>query len=369
MSRPDTPAPGGTASAHPRTRFRPDSPEPLPLLLTSSLTVRGSALLVMWLTLPWIAPLFERPWQPVALLAAVTAVSAVVAAWWWRAGQARLGGLAVDLPLGVAMLVVGGLILPPGGTGWLYFAAAYNQLLSFAVGLTAGKLWRALGVGAAWAATVVAVGVVVRHQPWAAELAGTAGFLVNPLVGWAAARYLRTSTRALWAAQRQAVARIADLAGATEREAYAAALHDRGLQIMELLAADGVVTDPAQAARVRRVAAWLRDFVDTGRAEPDLLATLRTLADRAGRPVRLHDAALRAGPVTAPPELVAAVAAVLDGGTGPVTVRATPRDGGVRITVVGVGIGDPGPAGQLLAGAGGRLVSEPECLELWAPVR
>ncbi|MBG6136952.1 hypothetical protein [Longispora fulva] len=344
---------------------RPDAP----LQLTAGLIVRACALVVMWGILTWTGPRFDHPWQPVALLAAVTAVSAVVAARWWRAGRAGRVGRAVDLPLGVAMLVVGALILPPGGTGWLYFAAQYTQLLSFAVGLTAGRLWWALGVGVSWAATLVVVGVGIRHQPLAAQLAATPGFLVNPLVGWSVARYLRTSTTALRAAQLQAVAQAAALATATEREAYAGALHDRALQIMELLAADGVVTEPGQAARVREVSAWLRDFVDTGRTEPDLLAALRTIAQAADRPVRLHDSALRAEPVAAVPVLVAAVAAVLACGSGPVTVRAAPRDGGVRITVVGEDVGDGGGAGPLLARAGGRLVAEPLCLELWAPVR
>ncbi|WP_412537829.1 hypothetical protein R8Z50_18380 [Longispora sp. K20-0274] len=340
-----------------------------PLPLTASLTVRTCALVVMWGTLAWLRPQYDRPWQPAALLAGVTAVSAVVAVCWWRTGRAGWGGRIVDLPVGIAVLVVGALIVPADATGWLYFAAQYTQLLSFAVGLTAGRLWWAVGVGVSWAATLVVVGVTVRHQPWSVQFAGTPGFLVNPLVGWAVARYLRTSTTALRVAQREAVAQAAALAGATEREAYAAALHDRALQIIELLAVDGVVTRPGEAARVREVAAWLRDFVDTGRAEPDLLAALRSIAQAAGRPVRLHDAALRADPVPASAVLTAAVTAVLAGGSGPVTVRAAPHDGGVRVTVVGGDVGDPGEAGLLLARAGGRLVAEPAWLELWAPVR
>ncbi|MGW1809982.1 sensor histidine kinase [Streptomyces sp. NPDC002078] len=138
---------------------------------------------------------------------------------------------------------------------------------------------------------------------WVRTAAGTA-LAVCPLVWWlagagvrggaaagttavafalptaVAARAVRRAGRELDRQTAAAIRSAEEAARAQERERHQRILHDRVLQIMEMLARGDRRFDTGVRGQVAEEAAWLRDLVETGRErEPgNLVAELETLA-------------------------------------------------------------------------------------------
>ncbi|NUT47785.1 MAG: hypothetical protein HOV94_10825, partial [Saccharothrix sp.] len=289
-----------------------DNPERLPL--AGGWVMRVFALSTVWFALPWVAHRYEHVWAAVALAVALTVATAVLLWWWARDGAIRARTMALDVPVAVAALLVNAWLLPSAGVvGWSYFAYPYTVLGALTLGIGAGRLSTALGAGLVVAAAFAVVGVLVRDQALLPTLTALPGYLVNPAVGWAAARRFRRSSVELARMRAQAVLDADELAAARERVRHARALHDHALQTLETLARGDAVTDPGLRDRVARQAVWLREFVATGRWEEGDpvtgLADVALAARARGLRVQVNDASLRATPVAITPERVAALLA------------------------------------------------------------
>ncbi len=334
--------------------------------------MRVFAVVMVWFALPFALHRFDRPWLAVGLAVVLTVSSAGLVWWWIRAGAIRPGTIAADLPIGVFALLANGFLVPEHGlTGWTYFAYPATVPAALTLGVAARRLSGALGAGLVLSVAFVMVGVFVRHQPWLATVIVVPAYLVNPAVGWAAARSFRRSSVELARVRQEAVRRVAEVAEERERVRHARALHDHALQTLETLAR-GDVSDPRLRDVVSRQAAWLRGFVETGRIDAsDDLADVARVARERGLRVQVNDALLRAGSVRPDAVVVDAVRAVLVGASVPsVVVRAVPERGGVLVSVLADEGGtlpevDFGP----VRAAGGEVLAESDYVEVWAPCR
>ena len=346
-----------------------------PLMLVG-LAVRLLGVLMLGYAAPLVYHRLPHPGWFLAVVAAVALHGLAVVVWWLWRGEIVHATVLSDLPLGAAALFIGPLLAAPGGQpGWTMLAVPYTVLLSYTCGLICRTAPGSVGVGAAWAASAVA-GMLAAGR-WAPGYAALllSAYLVIPAVGWGTARLMRRISVELELAHAGVVRQAAELATAHERARHEAALHDRVLQTLEMLGRGGEVVPVELRERVRTQAAWLRGYVETGRADQldDLSARLATAVRSAspGVAVELNDAGLATGDpgggLTARQQdaLVDAVRASVAalGRCGPVVVRAEATSGEVLVSVlaspaepVRVDLDDVAAA---VEAAGGALVAEP----------
>jgi signal transduction histidine kinase len=194
-------------------------------------------------------------------------------------------------------LAAGAAISAPGyGDTWAYFVYPFSVIAIIGVGLSFRRLPAVLAVSAVPAAVYAAVNVAqMGETPWNAALDAMA-YLLNSSVAWLVAGALRRSSHRLDVAHGILTGREVELAGERERARHVRMLHDRVLQILEVLAHGDFVADPALRGHVRAEATWLRSFV---RGEPhamtDLPGALAAVAEemaRSGLAVQLNTAQL-----------------------------------------------------------------------------
>jgi hypothetical protein len=356
------------------------------LVLLAGLTVRLAALAMIGYVVPLVWAHLRHPGWSLVLAVGLAGETAVVAA--WCAARARLvrQALWVDVPFTMLALVAGA-ALTGGAANWTLFAYPYAILISFCYGLACRTASGALGCGALAAGAGVAGLLAFGASTPAELLLVTPTYLVNPLVGWRCARLLRQASDDLDAARAAAIRETADLATAAQRARLGTALHDRILQTLETLSRGGAVLDEALGERVRRQAAWLRRYIETGRVDQsdDLSVGLDAAARaavQAGHRVEVNDARLRAADPTgglsreqrdALVEAVHQSMSAFGAHDGEIVVRAAPDDGGVLVTVLSTGRAMPraddiADARDRLGSAGGRLILEPAAyVELWMP--
>ncbi len=221
-------------------------------------------------------------------------------------------------------------------------------------------------LAALWIRTAVGVAVVACPIVWWAAGGGirgglaagvtvlAAGVLTGVAVGGA-----RKSGRELDREAAAAVRAAEEEARAQERERHQRILHDRVLQVMEMLARGDRRFDTGVRGQVAEEAAWLRDLVETGRErEPgNLVAELETLA-RAFALQHLRVEVNTAGLAAAgnphdrlpPPHVAALVEATREALTNVVkhadtdvaTIRVSHGRDGLVLTVVDAGCGFEG---------------------------
>jgi signal transduction histidine kinase len=219
----------------------------------------------------------------------------------------------------------------------------------------------ALWVGVAAGVLVVACPLVwwlAGASPRAGLAAAVAGVATGTVTG-VAAWTVRRAARELDRQAATAIDAAEKAARAQERQRHERILHDRVLQVMEMLARGERRFDTGVRVHVAEEAAWLRDLVETGRErEPDdLVGELEVLARgfalqrlrvevntaglaAAGNPQdrlpRSHVAAL----VEATREALTNV--VKHAGTDVATIRVSYGPGGLVLTVVDAGRGFDG---------------------------
>ncbi|MCD9875382.1 sensor histidine kinase [Streptomyces guryensis] len=142
-------------------------------------------------------------------------------------------------------------------------------------------------LAALWVRTAAGVALVVCPIVWwlagagmrGGAAAGTTALALAVPTG-VAARAVRRVGRELDRQTAAAISRAEEAARSQERERHQRILHDRVLQIMEMLARGDRRFDTGVRGQVAEEAAWLRDLVETGRErEPgNLVAELETLA-------------------------------------------------------------------------------------------
>jgi signal transduction histidine kinase len=215
----------------------------------------------------------------IALLAAVTAESAVLGTACLRARRVRTWWAAADLIFTVTVLVVSAMVsLHYRG---LYVAFPYSVICSVAFGIGFRRLSAVVAATVILAAGYLYGGGYLHADPAPNVVVNAVTYFPNTLVAWAASRQLRRMGRDLEASR----SREAVLARDTERLRQARMLHDRVLQTMETLARGQWTADAALKARVAEEAVWLRSLVE-GTAEGaagDLTSQLSDLVARAAR--------------------------------------------------------------------------------------
>ena len=227
-----------------------------------------------------------------ALLAAITAESAVLCTACLRARRVRSWWTIADLAFTIAVLVASAMVnVRYGG---LYVAYPYSVICSVAFGVGLRRLSAVLAATVFLAAGYLYGGGYLHADPASHVVINAITYFPNTVVAWAVSRQLRRMGRELDASR----SREAMLARDQERLRHARMLHDRVLQTMETLARGQWIADAALKARVAEEAAWLRGLVEgTGEATGgDLLGQLSKLAARAARDglhVELNYATLR----------------------------------------------------------------------------
>ncbi|MFK0288710.1 sensor histidine kinase [Streptomyces sp. NPDC090499] len=138
-----------------------------------------------------------------------------------------------------------------------------------------------------WIRTALGVALVVCPAVWWLAGAGVRAGAAAGLAALAAAvptavaaHTARAAAREAHRATAAAINAAEEAARAQEQERHQRILHDRVLQIMEMLARGDRRFDTGVRGQVAEEAAWLRDLVETGRErEPgNLVAELETLA-------------------------------------------------------------------------------------------
>ena len=198
-----------------------------------------------------------------------------------------------------------------------------------------------------------------------AVLAGLTAWLTHASVGIAVGAVVVVTLVGIWLLREfaadvdRAVTEVEAAARAEEQERHQRILHDRVLQIMEMLARGDRPFDTGVRGQVAAEAAWLRDLVETGRERPpdNLVAELESLVVTSGRQglrVALNTAGLAGAgnphdrlPPAHVSALVEAVREALTNvrkhsGTDIATVRATCGAHGLTLTVVDAGRGFEG---------------------------
>jgi signal transduction histidine kinase len=233
-----------------------------------------------------------------ALLAAVTAESAVLCTACVRARRVRPWWAVADLAFTIAVLAVSAMVSVR--YGGLYIAYPYSVICSVAFGIALRRLSAVLAATVFLAAGYLYGGGYL-HADLASHVAVNAiTYFPNTAVAWGVSWQLRRMGRELEASR----SREAMLARDQERLRHARMLHDRVLQTMETLARGQWIADAALKARVAEEAVWLRGLVEgTGEAAGgDLLGQLSELAARAARDglhVELNYATLRGSAILA----------------------------------------------------------------------
>jgi signal transduction histidine kinase len=232
-----------------------------------------------------------------ALLAAITAESAVLCTACLRARRVRSWWTVADLAFTVVVLAVSAM----GNVryGGLYVAYPYSVICSVAFGVGLRRLSAVLAATVFLAAGYLYGGGYLHADPASHVVVNAITYFPNTVVAWAVSRQLRRMGGELDASR----SREAMLARDQERLRHARMLHDRVLQTMETLARGQWIADAALKARVAEEAAWLRGLVegtDEASGGGDLLGQLSKLAARAARDglhVELNYATLRGSPI------------------------------------------------------------------------
>jgi hypothetical protein len=317
-----------------------------PLMLVG-VTVRLVGVLMLAYAVPLVYHRLPHPGWFLAVVAVVAVHGLAVLGWWLWRGEIVHATVLSDLPLGAAALFVGPVLAAPEAQpGWTMLAVPYTLFLSYTCGLVCRTAPGSVGVGAAWGASAIAGMLAAGRWMPSSALLLLSAYLVIPAVGWGTARLMRRITGELEAAHSVAVRDAAELAAARERARHQAALHDRVLQTLEMLGRGGAVNSAELREQVRSQAAWLRGYVETGRADQaadlswHLAAAVRAAAP--GVVVELNDGGLGAGDpgggLTARQRdvLVDALRATVTalGRHGSVVVRAESAPGAVLVTVL-----------------------------------
>jgi signal transduction histidine kinase len=194
--------------------------------------------------------------------------------------------IGLEVAAMAAELVVGAAITAPGyGDTWAYFVYPFSVIAIVGVGLSFRRLPAVLAFSAVPAAAYAAVNIAqMGETPWNAALDAVA-YLLNSGVAWLVAGALRRSSHQVDLAHRLLTGREVELAEERERARHARMLHDRVLQVLEVLAHGDFVSDPVLRGHVRAEATWLRSFV---RGEPhaavtDLPGALAAVAEEMAR--------------------------------------------------------------------------------------
>jgi hypothetical protein len=339
-------------------------------------TVRLVGVLMLAYAVPLVYHRLPHPGWFLAVAAVVAIHGLAVLGWWLWRGEIVHATVLSDLPLGAAALFVGPVLAAPGAQpGWTMLAVPYTVFLSYTCGLICRTAPGSVGVGAVWGAAAIAGMISAGRWVSGSALLLLSAYLVIPAVGWGTARLMRRIAGELEAAHSVAVRDAAELAAARERARHQAALHDRVLQTLEMLGRGAEVSSAELRDRVRSQAAWLRGYVETGRADQAAgLSWYLAAAVRAAPPgvvVELNDAGLAAGDngggLTARQREVlvdalrAAVVAL--GRHGPVVVRAESAPGEVLVTAL-ANVAEPvvidlEDVATAVEAAGGALVVEP----------
>ncbi|MBV9793173.1 MAG: ATP-binding protein [Actinobacteria bacterium] len=288
----------------------------------------------------------------IALIAAVTAESAVLSAACLRARRVRSAWTIADLAFTIAVLVVSAMV--SARYGGLYIAYSYSVICSLAFGVGLRRLSAVLVATTCLAAGYLYGGGYLHADPAPHVLVNAVTYFPNAVIAWAIAWQLRRMGRQLEESQ----AREAVLARDQERLRHARMLHDRVLQTMETLAQGQWIADAAVKARVAEEAVWLRDLVEgTGDAAAgDLLGQLGEVVARVARDglrvefnyttlrgsavLETLDAERRAALVGAVSEALTNV--VKHAGTASAVLRLAAAPGALVVTVVDQGRGfDP----------------------------
>ena len=206
--------------------------------------------------------------------------------------------IGIEVAAMAGELVVGGAITAHGyGDTWAFFVYPFSVIAIVGVGLSFRRLPAVLAVGALPAAVYAVVNVALLNEtPWNATLDATP-YLLNCGVAWLVAGALRRSSHQVDVAHRVLTGREVELAEERERARHARMLHDRVLQVLEVLAQGDFVADPALRGHVRAEASWLRSLVsgDPPAATTDLPTALGAVAQemaRSGLMVELNTAQL-----------------------------------------------------------------------------
>jgi signal transduction histidine kinase len=231
-----------------------------------------------------------------ALLAVITAESAVLCTACLRARQVRSWWAVADLAFTIGVLIASAMISVR--YRGLYIAYPYSVICSLAFGVGLRRLSAVLAATVLLAAGYLYGGGHLHADPAANVAVNAITYFPNSLIVWAVSRQLRHMGRELEVSR----SREAVLARDQERLRHARMLHDRVLQTMETLARGQWIADAALKARVAEEAVWLRGLVEgTGEAAGgDLLGQLSELTARAARDglhVEFNYATLRASAV------------------------------------------------------------------------
>ncbi|WP_204049084.1 hypothetical protein [Microbispora siamensis] len=325
-------------------------------LRVASAVIRIVALGQVWIAVPLIWGRLARPAAGLGLAALLTAAAALVLYLERRRGAPTPHTLALDLPVGVIALVSGAWVCSRSGfSGWSYFAYPYTGYLTLTFGSRCRRLPWALANGAVFGVTYAVVAVATRQESPVPAVGVVVTYLVNAVLGWICAHWLRRTNRDLRRARQEAVTQAAEVAVGRERARHARAVHDHVLQTFETVARMDAIADPGLRGQVAADAAWLRDFVRWGNdsAGAELrqgLVRAAVSASKAGLDVRIQDAALADPaaltrvPLPVQRELTSAVEAVfarLAGTARRLAVRVEPTDNSARIVIV---VTDPSPA-------------------------
>ena len=215
------------------------------LVLLLGLAIRASGILMLAFTIPAIWGHLAHPWWSALLALAMAAENVVVALWWLRQREADPRALWLDLPVGVAAIVIGTWLAPRhGAQGWAQFAYPNTVLLSFVSGMLCRGVGGAFAGGALWASADVAATLAFRDVGIRSAVQPALGYLINPLIGWRGGSMLRRNEERLAAALATEVRQTAELAASEQKWRLATALHDGVLQTLETLRRGAVLDDP-----------------------------------------------------------------------------------------------------------------------------
>jgi signal transduction histidine kinase len=200
----------------------------------------------------------------------------------------------------VPELVAGAALSGPGHDGaWADLAYQFSLIAIVGVGLSFRRLSAVLVVTAGPATGYVLAHVLIRHEAPSSAVLDATQYLVHSSVAWLIGGAVRRSAGQLEAAHRTVTDREVELAGERERARHARVMHDRVLQVLEILTHGDLIADPALRGHVRAESAWLRSFVrgESPDAATDLPAALAVVARdmaRSGLAVQLNSAQLAA---------------------------------------------------------------------------
>ncbi|GAB3907092.1 hypothetical protein GCM10029964_104730 [Kibdelosporangium lantanae] len=351
------------------------------LLLLVALTIRLAGVVSVAVALPFVWERFTVHWLALATVGGMALSTGAVVLIWLRTRTIGLAGLLVDVPTGLALLLVNASIAPDH-PGWGFFAYPHTVLVSLTLGMATRSATVAGLLALTWGGGYVLADVLFHHGTVAGAVGAIPSYAANTLAGWAVARARRRADADLVESQRRELEAATELATQRERHRQARALHDRVLQTLETLANGDLVDDPGQRAVVRNRAAWLRRFVETGATRASALEQAAVDARSAGLAVDFYDTGLRTAPDLPSREILATLADVtralllsLASHNNAVVVRVDIERSGVLLTVLVTRGTTPPDAGTVavakntLGRVGGEVRVEPDpFVELWVPL-